>query len=143
MVLMVMIALGLLSSLALFDAVQSWRVALLAEDSVRARAAAYSAVASTFSPTDLALLCLRPPHFVVGGPVMHTANGTASVGWRSLGRGRVRAEVRGTGRNGAQFDLLVLLKPDSVPALPEVLGCPAATRLVPQGRIWLLRGPPQ
>ena len=141
MVLMVMIALALLSSLALFDAVQFWRVALLAEDSVRARAAAYSAVATTFSPPDLHLLCLRPPHLGVRGSVAHTANGTASVAWRSLRGGRVRAEVGGRGRNGARFDLVVLLLPDSLPALPGVPGCPAATRLVPQGRIWVLRHP--
>lgn len=141
MVLMVMVALALLSSLALFDAVQAWRVALLAEDSVRARAAAYSAVATTFSPPDLSLLCLRPPHLGVGGPFVRTANGTASVVWRSLGRGKVRAEVAGVGRNGARFDLLVLLSPDSLPPLPGVPGCPTATRLVPQGRIWVLRHP--
>ncbi|MEX2181297.1 MAG: hypothetical protein WD771_04600 [Gemmatimonadaceae bacterium] len=141
MVLLVMLALSILSSLALFDAVQGWRVALLAEDGVRARAAAYSALGATFAPPSLALLCLQPPHLLMTGGTTTSANSRAEVGWRAVGGGRIRAEVTGIGRHGARFRLLALLSPDTLPDADGPPGCPDATRLVPAGRTWVLRDP--
>jgi hypothetical protein len=141
MVILVMVALAILSSLALFDALQAWRVAALAEDSVRARAAAQGALAAAFRPPNLPLLCLQPPHLLVTGPPVLDSNGRAELGWRALGPGRVRAEVTGIGRAGARQRLLVLLAPDSLPTLAGTPGCPTATRLVPQGPVWVLRQP--
>ncbi len=141
MILLVMTALAILSALALFDALQTWRVALLAEDGVRARAAAHGAMRAAFAPPDLHFLCLQPPHLLTGTHTVATAAGEATIGWRSLGPGRLRAEITGTGRSGARHRLLVLLTPDSLPALPGAPGCPTATRLLPQGPAWVLRHP--
>lgn len=140
MVILVMVALAILSSLALFDALQAWRVAVLAEDGVRARAAAMGAVGAAFTPPNLSVLCLQPPYLVTADSVQ-TAGGRAEIAWRGLGGGRLRAEVTGFGRQGARQRLLVLLTPDSLPALPGEPGCPAATRLLPQGQHWILRHP--
>lgn len=108
---------------------------------MRARAAAQSALGATLRPPDLPLLCLRPPHLLTSGPPVEDGNGLAEVGWRVLSPGRVRAEVTGVGRSGARYRLLVLLSPDSLPTLPGVPGCPTATRLLPQGPVWVLRHP--
>ncbi len=140
MVILVMVALAILSSLALFDALQAWRVALLAEDGVRARAAAMGALGTAFLPPNLALLCLQPPSLLTLDST-ESAGGRAEVGWRALGGGYVRAEIIGFGRQGARQRLVVLLTPDSLPALPGVPGCPSATRLRPQGQVWVLRHP--
>ena len=74
-VLGVIVALGLLSSLALADAVRDWRVATLAEDAVRARAAALEALAAAAHPVDLEALCLSGPLTGQGADVP-TASGT-------------------------------------------------------------------
>ena len=141
MVLLVLLALAILSSLALFDAVQGWRVASLAEDGVRARAAAYSALGATLSPPSVPLLCIQPPHRLVTREPLASGAGQAEVGWRALGPGRIRAEVTGIGRHGARHRVFALLAPDTVPEGAGPPGCPDASRLVPAGRIWVLHRP--
>jgi len=64
-VLAAIVSLGLLASLALFDAVQEWRGAGLADDQVIARAAALEGLDAVARPADLAGLCLRSPLSVV------------------------------------------------------------------------------
>jgi hypothetical protein len=108
---------------------------------VRARAAAQGALSVALVPADLPLLCLGPPHLLRPGPTVESSNGRAEIGWRALGGGRVRGEVTGIGRTGARYRLWALVAPDSLPTLPGVPGCPAATRLIPQGPLWVLRLP--
>lgn len=135
-VLAVLVALGLLSSLALGDAVRDWRVATLAEDAVRARAAAMTALAATGHPPDLAALCVSGP-LLEQSRVVPSAPGTvARIRWRSLQPGIVRADTEGAGMHGARHRLQALLTPDSTERVMGLLRCPAATRLVPAAARW-------
>lgn len=132
-VLAVMVALALLSSLALFSAVQEWRVASLAGDRVDARAAALSALGSARTPPDLAALCISPPVTEQIAAVPVVGRGSARITWRHLGGGAVRAEVTGTGTHGARSRLVALLRPDSSERVAGLFRCPTATVLTPVG----------
>lgn len=136
-VLLVMVALSLLASLALYTAVQEWRVATLAEDRVHARASALTALLFVDRPPSLEALCLSPPLTVQQETAPVGGVGTARIAWRHLGAGTVRAEVTGNGRHGARARLLALLAPDSVERTGGLFRCPAARRLVPLGDRWL------
>jgi hypothetical protein len=141
MVLLVLLALGLLSSLALSDAVQATMAAKLAGDGLRARAAAHRALPLAFDPPDLALLCLQPPHAEMVRDITFTDGVRARLTWRTLSARVIQMEVTGHGVLGARSRLLGRLSPDSLPSDPWVFGCPTATRLVPTGPDWWLRHP--
>ena len=141
MVLLVMLALAILASLAFFDALQSWRAALLAEDALRARAVAHAALTRVFAPPSLPWLCLQPPHLEVTEELTLLAGERARVAWRTLQPSEVRAEVTGYGRRGARHRLLVRLTPDSLPGDLWLPGCPDATRLRAAGPDWWMRHP--
>jgi hypothetical protein len=140
MVLLVLVALGLLSSLALFDALQATRGARLAEDEVRARAVAIAGVEGLLAPPDLPWLCLQPPAAPLGLTVI-MEGGQARLRWWSLGAGRVRGEVMGIGRSGGRHRRLAGLVADSLPAEPTTPGCPAAKALRPARVPWLTAHP--
>jgi hypothetical protein len=141
MVVLVLAALGLMSALALSDAVQAWRASGLAEDDVRARAAALAALSGLRTPPDLAWLCLQPPHVSVwaGHPV--PGGGRAELRWWSVGRGEVLAQVTGVGPRGGRRRWLAHLVPDSLPVEAWVPGCPDAQGLRPAGPGWLQAHP--
>jgi hypothetical protein len=141
MVLLTMLALAILASLAFFDALQSWRAALLAEDALEARARAHGALREVFAPPSVPWLCLQPPHHQIDVSVDLPAGGRARVAWRTLHPADVQAEVTGFGDRGARHRLLVRLTPDSVPGAVWLPGCPAATRLHPAGPDWWRRHP--
>lgn len=140
-VLALLVALGLLSALAVTDALAEWRVATLAEDAVRARAAAEDALAVVGAPPDLALLCVSGP----GAPQVRghaRADGSAAaIRWRALGSGTVLVEIQGRGRFGARWRLLGWLAPDTVERDGGLLRCPAASRLRPTTAWWLTGDP--
>ncbi|HET8769981.1 MAG TPA: hypothetical protein VFM71_03255 [Gemmatimonadaceae bacterium] len=130
-VLAVLVALMLLSALALSEAMLDWRVARFADDAVRARAAAMRGLAAVDTPPDLATLCVSGP-LAVQERVLPQVDGTdARVLWRQLGGGVVRAEVEGTGVHGARHRAWALLVPDSTARVMGLLRCPDALRLVP------------
>jgi len=130
-VLAVLVALMLLSALALSEAMIEWRVATLADDAVRARSAALRGLAVTGNPPDLAALCAAGPLAVQRRDLPVVAAARAGVSWRQLGGGVVRAEVEGEGIHGARHRLWVLLVPDSAERVMGLFRCPRATRLVP------------
>jgi len=136
-VLAVMLALALLAALALFDAVQEWRVSMLASDRVVARAAAIEALGAAASPPALAALCLSPPLAEQAASVPVAGTGGARLAWRHLGLGSVLADVTGTGPHGTRVRLLALLAPDSSETTSGLFRCPNATRLVPRGTRWV------
>lgn len=135
-VLAVLVALGLLSALALTDAVRDWRVATLAEDAVRARAAALSALAAAAQPVDLGALCLAGPLAEQSMDVASAPGTRAHVRWRSLQPGIVRAEIEGEGSQGARHRMQALLTPDSAERVMGLFRCPSATRLRPAAGRW-------
>lgn len=140
-VLAVLIALTLLSALALSEALLDWRVANLADDGVRARAAALRGLAAVESPPDLAALCVAGP-LVTQQLVLPTVVGTtARIRWRQLGGGVMRAEVEGQGVHGARHRVWALLVPDSTERTMGLFRCPAATRLIPVPGRWVDRHP--
>lgn len=140
-VLAVLIALGLLSALALSDALLDWRAATLADDAVRARAAALRGLADAPEPPDLAALCVAAP-LAGQGRVAHGTDGTsAQLTWRSLGTGVVRVDVVGRGPQGAKHALWALMRPDSAERVTGLFRCPAAMRLVPVDGRWRGRHP--
>jgi len=141
MVLLVLAALGLLSSLALFDALQATRGARLAEGEARARAAAIAGVEGLLAPPDLRWLCVQSPATAVEQTVYYESGARAQLRWRMLGRGAVRGEVEGVWPAGGRHRRLALLVPDSVPLDSVIPGCPAATRLVAVPGRWLLTHP--
>lgn len=136
-VLAAILALSLLASLALFDAVLEWRVAGLADDQVLARAAALEAVDVVAEPPDLAGLCLRPPLDWVEREGGTAAGGRYRVRWQHLGEGLMRAEVEGTGRIGARARMIALVRPDSSERVSGLFRCPVARRLIPAAPRWL------
>lgn len=135
-VLGVLVALGLLSSLALSDAVRDWRVASLAEDAVRARAAAMHGLALAGDPTDLAGLCVSGPLAVRSMDVPTSGGTRARIRWRVLQPGIVRVDTEGAGTHGARHRLQALLTPDSAERVMGLYRCPSATRLVPAAVRW-------
>jgi hypothetical protein len=141
MVLLVLLALGLISSLALSDAIQAYRASGLAGDALQARSAAHRALPLAFNPPDLALLCLQPPHAEMVREVTFADGTEARISWRALTSRVHQLEVTGHGIKGARVRLLGRLTPDSLPSEPWVFGCPAATRLQPAGPDWWFRHP--
>jgi len=137
----VLLALGLLSSLALSDAVQSTTAAKLAGDGLHARAAAHRALPFGFHPPDLTLLCLQPPHAEMVRTITFPDGARARVAWRALSSRVIQMEVTGYGERGARARLIGRVFPDSIPSEPWVIGCPAATRLLPAGPDWWFRHP--
>jgi len=131
-----MTALGLLSGLALFDAVQEWRVAMLAADRLRAHAARLEGHRLAARPAALASLCVRPPLAEVVATGQALDGGRYVVTWRHLGSGLVLAEVEGRGRTGGRERDRLLLRPDSGRLVGGLYGCPEATRLLPSGPAW-------
>jgi hypothetical protein len=132
-----MLALALLAGLALFDAVQEWRVATLAVDRVISRASALAALEGAALPPALVLLCVSPPlveQFAVAGV---GGAGAGRLAWRHIGGGSVLAEVTGTGPHGTRTRLLALLAPDSSETVAGLFRCPRATRLIPRGPRWV------
>lgn len=141
MVTLVITALGLLSALALFDAVQAWRVAALAADDVHARAAAWRGLTDVRTPPDLPWLCLQPPHAAVRRSVALDAGSRLELVWWTVVPGNIRAEVTGLGPAGGRHRWLLRLRPDSLPSDPWVPGCPSATRLWPADSDWVMAHP--
>lgn len=140
-VLLVLIALGLLSSLALIDALQATRGARLAEDEARARAVAIAGVEGLFAPPDLPWLCLQPPAAPLGATIIYSDQGRAQLRWWSLGAGWVRGEVVGVGASGGRHRRLALLVADSLPTEPTTPGCPGARTLRAAPAPWLAAHP--
>jgi hypothetical protein len=140
-VLAALVALALLSALALFDAVQEWRVAGLADDQVVARAALQEGLDELTRPTDLALLCVSPAlaRQMAIGPA--AGGGEYRLSWWHLGDGLVRAEVEGRGRLRARARAIALLRPDSSERVMGLYRCPSATGLRPAGTGWLTTHP--
>lgn len=136
-VLAALVSLALLSSLALFDAVQEWRVAGLADDQVLARAALHEGVDRLGEPGDLAALCASPPLLRQGRAARAAGGGRFALSWSHLGGGLVRAEVQGEGRHGGRARAIALMRPDSSEWVSGLFGCPAATRLSPVGAGWV------
>ena len=141
MVLLALTALGLLSSLALFDALQATRGARLAEDEARALAASITGAEGLLSPPDLPWLCLQPP----ATPLSRTLNfgemGRVQLRWWSLGGGLVRGEVVGLGKSRGRHRRLAILVADSIPRDATTPGCPGARALRPTLAPWLTPHP--
>lgn len=140
-VLAALVALALLSALALFDAVQEWRVAGLADDQLIARAALHEGLDALARPTDLPLLCVSPPLSRQVATAPSVGGGAYRIAWSHLGGGLVRAEAEGRGRVGARTRAIALLRPDSSERAMGLYRCPAATRLAPAGTVWLTAHP--
>ena len=136
-VLAAIVALGLLASLALFDAVLEWRVAGLADDQVVARAAAVEGIDAVADPPDLEGLCVRPPLAWEERVGTAAGGGRFRVRWQHLGDGLVRAEVEGTGRIGSRARVIALVRPDSSERVSGLFRCPSGVRLVPAAPQWL------
>jgi hypothetical protein len=136
-VLAVMLALVLLAGLALFDAVQEWRVATLAVDRVVSRAAALAALEGAVRPPALAVLCVSPPLAEQSAVARIPGPGAGRLAWRHLGGGSVLAEVTGTGSHRTRTRLLALLTPDSSETVSGLFRCSRATRLLPLGTRWV------
>ncbi len=136
-VLAAILSLGLLSSMVLFDAVQEWRVAGLAEDQLLARAAAIEGTDAVAEPPDLVGLCVRPP--LASQERLGTARsgGSFRVVWQHLGDGLVRAEVEGRGRIGGRSRVIALVSPDTSERRSGLFSCAAASRLTPAASHWL------
>ncbi len=134
LVLLVLVALELLSALALTDALQAARAASLAEEQARVQAAALAAVDSLAHPPDLAWLCVQPPSQPVQRRLPATNGLQVTLRWWSVGDGVLRVEVEATGTQGTRHRRLGWMRSDSVPTGP---GCPTATRLLPLGQPWL------
>lgn len=137
MVLTVVVALGLLSALSLTEAVREWRVATLAEDALRARAAALRALTETAAPPDLPALCVSGPLALQTRILDLPPAASAAISWRSLRPGLVRAAVEGRGVHGARYRLQAYLRPDSAERVMGLFRCPAATRLEPASGRWV------
>ncbi len=140
-VLAALVALGLLSALALFDAVLDWRVAGSADDELVARAAMHEGLDALARPTDLALLCVSPSLAAQFSTGASAAGGRYRLTWSHLGDGLVRAEAEGRGRQGAVARATALLRPDSSERELGLVRCPQAARLVPAGAGWLTASP--
>jgi hypothetical protein len=141
MVMFVLTALGVLSSLSLLDALGAWRAAQLAAGAVAAKAAVLQGVEHLRSPRDVAWLCLASPA-TPRREVRSLDDGSElRLTWWSLGGGRVRGEVSAVGRIGGRHRVLAALRADSMPEGPDAIGCPGATGLEPDGVRWLMPHP--
>lgn len=137
MTLLVLVALGLLSALALTDALQASRVATLGEDEVLARAAMIEAVAGIGDPPDLAWLCVQPPANPVVQRTRLADGRRVERHWWMIGPGVVRVAAIGIGAAGARQRRIGWMRPDSLEPGAPGPGCPRAQRLVPLGDDWL------
>lgn len=135
-VLLVLVALGMLSSLALGDALLATRVAALAEDEVRARSAALSADSALRHPPDLVWLCLQPPSAPQHLVLMQPEGSRVEIWWWMVESGLVRVQVTGVGPGGGRHRRLGWLRPDSLIPLDPRPGCPEARALVPAALSW-------
>lgn len=135
--LLMIVALGLLSALSLTDALQSSRIATLAEDEALARAAALEGLARLSAPPDVAWLCLQPPAMPVRRVDTLPGGRRVELRWWAVAPGVIRAEVVGVGASGGRHRRIGWLRP--VPVDPEDPrpGCPVAERLEPVGPGWL------
>ncbi len=140
-ILATLVVLGLLSALALHDAVQEWRVAALADDQALARAALLEAVDGVSHPPDLAALCVSSPLASQGASGLAVGGGAWRVRWHHLGEGRVWAVAEGRGLRGARARAVAHLAPDTAASDSGLFRCPAASRLAGRGPRWLERHP--
>ncbi|MBX3132139.1 MAG: hypothetical protein KF689_01975 [Gemmatimonadaceae bacterium] len=140
-VLLVLVALAMLSSLALGDAFAAARMAALAEDAAVARATASRGVAAVREPPDVPWLCLQPPTASVRREVRVEGGGRSDIYWVTVAPGVVRAEVVASGPMGARHRRLAWLRPDSVDLDDPRPGCPLASRLLPADTGWLTAHP--
>lgn len=136
MVLMVLVALGLLSSLSLQDALLATRVGALAEDELRARAAALSADSLLRRPPDITWLCLQPPSAAQRRVLLLPDGARVDLAWWMTGPGLVRVQVTGRGPAGGRYRRLGWLRPDSLLPLDSRPGCPDARALLPAATSW-------
>lgn len=137
MTLLVLVALGLLSALALTDALQASRAATLAEDEARARGALLEALGLATRPPDLRWLCLQPPMRPLTLVDTTPTGQRLELRWWMIGPGVVRVELVGVGRHGARHRRVGWLRPDSLDPSDPRPGCPTATQLIPLGPDWL------
>lgn len=135
--LLVLVALGLLSALALTDALQSSRAASLAEDEVIARATALDGLEALATPPDLAWLCLQPPSAPVRVADSLPDGRVVAITWWAVAPGVVRAELVGIGAGGGRHRRVAWLRPEPLDPADPRPGCPDALRLVPRGADWL------
>lgn len=140
-VLLVLVALALLSSLALSDAFGAARMAALSEDAAFARASASRGVVALRDPPDVHWLCLQPPTASVRHRVEVADGSRSDIYWVAVAPGVVRAEVVATGPVGARHRRLAWLRPDSVDFDDPRPGCPLASRLIPADTGWLTAHP--
>ncbi len=140
-VLLTMVALALLSALALSDAVQEWRVATLSDDAVAARAALLEGVDAAASPPDLAALCVLPALMEQSATAPAAGGGRYRITWAHLGGGIVRLRIRGEGPRGAREGAVGLVRPDSGEVAAGLFSCPDASGLVPAAGGWLAADP--
>ncbi len=135
-VLLVLVALGMLSSLALQDALLATRVATLAEDELRARAAALGGDSLIVNPPDLRWLCLQPPSAPQRLVHIQPDGSRVEITWWWTGSGLVRVQVTGIGPAGGRHRRLGWLRPDSLIPLDPRPGCPEARALMPAAVNW-------
>jgi hypothetical protein len=136
-VLLVLVALGLMSSLALSDALLASRVATLAEDELRARGAAIGGVEGVRTPPDLQWLCLQPPARAVGAAQALPDGGRVELVWWMVAPGVVRAQITGVAAGGGRHRRIAWLRPDSLVPMDVRPGCPDAGGLIPASDDWL------
>jgi hypothetical protein len=137
MVLLVLVALGLLSALALSDATLATRAATLAEDEVLARAALLEGLPALAEVPDVAWLCLQPPASPLRLRKLVGGGRSVEVAWWMVAPGVVRAELVGIAAAGGRHRRLAWLRPDSLDPADPRPGCPEALRLEPLGAEWL------
>ena len=140
-VLLVLVALGLMSSLALSDALLASRVATLAEDEARARGVVLAGVEGVRTPPDLQWLCLQPPAQPVRTTQTLADGDRLELVWWMVAPGVVRAQITGVAAGGGRHRRLAWLRPDSLLPMDARPGCPDAAGLVPAADEWLVGHP--
>ncbi len=135
-VLLVLVALGMLSSLAFGDALLAARVASLAEDEVRAYSAAVSGDSALRNPPDLLWLCLQPPATPQRRVLVQRDGARVEISWWMTGPRLVRVQITGVGPGGGRHRRLGWLRPDSLVPFDPRPGCPAARALIPAAQNW-------
>lgn len=140
-VLLVLVALGLMSSLALSDALLASRVATLAEDEARARGTVLSGVEGVRAPPDLHWLCLQPPARPARTTQALSDGGQLELVWWMVAPGVVRAQITGVAAGGSRHRRIAWLRPDSLLPMDVRPGCPDAAGLVPAVEDWLVGHP--
>lgn len=136
----VLVALGLLSALALHDAALAWRGAGYTLDALRAEEGAVYGLLHSDSPPDLHLLCLSAATGAQSSQIVSSNGVKTGISWRHLGAGGVRVEIEGRGVNGGRHRLQLLMVPDS--GWSKVApGCPTSSYLVRVAGKWQFRHP--